>query len=176
MWLDYRTYTLAFHPPMTTHHDDMSDGTRFFMIELDEPWVQTIRAYGSPIRELRKIHGEDATWLAVRLHQEYLRGDEASDFTIESLLFELCGWAAEEAGRVESHAPAWLAPIDDLLEREPDRLRIQRACRALAESDASLAQIAADLGFVDQSHLSRTFRETVGTTPAWYRRERYGPS
>ena len=205
VWLDYRTYTLAFHPPMTSHRDEMGDGTRFFMIELEERWIDTVRSVGVPIRELRKIHGEDAIWLAVRLHQEYARGDDASDLTIEALLYELCGWAAEEAVRAEPHAPPWLAAVDARLEREPDRklelrtlaadagihpthlartfrrvhgrsigdyvtgLRVQCVCTALAETGATLAEIAADAGFVDQSHLTRVFRRALGTTPGAYR-------
>jgi AraC family transcriptional regulator len=49
-------------------------------------------------------------------------------------------------------------------------LRVQHVCRALAQTDTALAKIAADAGFVDQSHLTRVFREALGTTPAKYRR------
>jgi len=49
------------------------------------------------------------------------------------------------------------------------RLRIERACHRLGASDESLAAIAAGSGFSDQSHLTRTFRRLVGTTPARYR-------
>ena len=49
-------------------------------------------------------------------------------------------------------------------------LRIQRACRALGESDDTLAAIASETGFTDQSHFTRSFRDAVGTTPARYRR------
>ena len=39
-------------------------------------------------------------------------------------------------------------------------LRLNDACRALEQSDASLADIAAAAGFTDQSHLCRTFRRS----------------
>lgn len=42
--------------------------------------------------------------------------------------------------------------------------RIQRARRLLAEGKPP-AQVAVDLGFVDQSHLTRKFKNFVGTTP-----------
>lgn len=50
------------------------------------------------------------------------------------------------------------------------RVRVEIARRAIATSDASLAQIAADAGFADQSHLTRAFRRVFGTTPSTYRR------
>jgi len=46
------------------------------------------------------------------------------------------------------------------------RLRVERACRQLSSSDESLATIAANTGFSDQSHFSRTFKRLVGMTQA----------
>jgi AraC family transcriptional regulator len=50
------------------------------------------------------------------------------------------------------------------------RERIRRACARLADPDVALAQVAAELGFADQSHFTRVFRRLVGTTPAAWRR------
>jgi AraC family transcriptional regulator len=49
-------------------------------------------------------------------------------------------------------------------------LRIQFACRELAASDATIAEIASASGFFDQSHFSRTFKRLTGRTPAEYRK------
>ena len=49
-------------------------------------------------------------------------------------------------------------------------LRIQFACRELAQSDATIAQIASTSGFFDQSHFTRTFKQLIGTTPTKYRK------
>ncbi len=146
--VDYRPFTIAFHPPLTSHHDAMGDGTRVFMIELGEEWLETIASYGAPIHELQQVHGEDATWLAVRLHQEYLRGQDASDLTIESLLFELCGSAAEHGARVDIAVPAWLAAVESEVEESPDRRFDLRALAAAAG--------------VHPTHLARTFRRFHG--------------
>ena len=50
------------------------------------------------------------------------------------------------------------------------RLRVRLACRPLVYSHASLATIATDHGFADQSHFGREFRREAGITPAQYRR------
>jgi AraC-like DNA-binding protein len=49
-------------------------------------------------------------------------------------------------------------------------LRIQRARAWLEETGKDFAEIAYDLGFADQSHFIRQFRELTGLTPARYRR------
>lgn len=50
------------------------------------------------------------------------------------------------------------------------RLRIQQARTWLEETDKDFAQIAYELGFADQSHFTRHFRDVAGVTPARYRR------
>jgi len=49
------------------------------------------------------------------------------------------------------------------------RVRIEFACREIAETDAPLSEVAIALGFYDQSHFCNTFRRFTGTTPAAYR-------
>jgi AraC-like DNA-binding protein len=49
-------------------------------------------------------------------------------------------------------------------------IRLRRARRALAGSDAAIAEIALAAGFADQTAFTRAFRRTAGTTPAAYRR------
>jgi AraC family transcriptional regulator len=48
-------------------------------------------------------------------------------------------------------------------------LRVEAAERMLARSGRSLAQVALDAGFADQSHLTRVFRRATGLTPKEYR-------
>lgn len=53
------------------------------------------------------------------------------------------------------------------------RLRVERAAEQIASSDRPLADIAAAVGFADQSHLSRVFKAHMGCTPgAWRRRNK----
>jgi AraC family transcriptional regulator len=49
------------------------------------------------------------------------------------------------------------------------RLRIEFACRELANSESPLAEIAAHAGFTDHSHFNRTFKRMVGVPPSQYR-------
>ncbi|MFY9531507.1 MAG: AraC family transcriptional regulator [Candidatus Acidiferrales bacterium] len=48
-------------------------------------------------------------------------------------------------------------------------LRVEHACKLLAEPGCYLSQVALDCGFADQSHFCATFRKLTGTTPARFR-------
>ena len=50
--------------------------------------------------------------------------------------------------------------------------RVQHAAEQLRGSDRSLAEVALDAGFCDQSHLTRVFRRHFGVTPKAYRQRR----
>jgi len=49
------------------------------------------------------------------------------------------------------------------------RLRVKEAQRLLSRTDQTIAEIAAAVGFSDQSHLTRAFRRSFGTTPKVFR-------
>lgn len=51
-------------------------------------------------------------------------------------------------------------------------LRTSRACQLLMETDLSLAEIAAETGFCDQSHLCRHIRRRLGKSPRQVRIQR----
>jgi AraC family transcriptional regulator len=51
------------------------------------------------------------------------------------------------------------------------KLRVDDACRRLADDDAPIAAVAAETGFAHQSHLTAAVRRVTGLTPlAWRRR------
>ncbi|MEU4741022.1 AraC family transcriptional regulator [Actinosynnema sp. NPDC023658] len=56
------------------------------------------------------------------------------------------------------------------LTRFRNRVRVGRAVDRLEAGETDLAGLAADLGFADQAHLTRTVRDHVGHTPAALRR------
>src|ERR1700754_2249270 len=51
------------------------------------------------------------------------------------------------------------------------RKRLERACHLMMTSAASLSDIALSVGFSDQAHLCRLFRQAFGQSPANWRRE-----
>jgi len=54
------------------------------------------------------------------------------------------------------------------------QLRVRMSCHALVNSRKSLAEIATEFGFADQSHFSREFRSFQGETPRSYRERHQG--
>ena len=49
------------------------------------------------------------------------------------------------------------------------RVRVEHACGLIHRTRHSLAEIAAEVGFCDQSHLTKAFRGIMGITPGRYR-------
>ena len=47
-------------------------------------------------------------------------------------------------------------------------IRVERSKGALTRGDRSICEIAAQLGFCDQSHFTRTFRRHIGMSPREY--------
>jgi AraC family transcriptional regulator len=54
------------------------------------------------------------------------------------------------------------------------RSRIQRGEQLLAKTRVPIAEIAAQVGFADQSHFTKAFRRFVGATPQRWRQDRQG--
>ncbi|WP_164545757.1 AraC family transcriptional regulator [Paenibacillus albus] len=53
-----------------------------------------------------------------------------------------------------------------------ERLRVKEACRRLTESDATITQIALELGFATSQHFATVFRRHIGKTPTQWRKYR----
>jgi AraC family transcriptional regulator len=55
------------------------------------------------------------------------------------------------------------------------RRRLERACHLMITSAASLSEIALSVGFSDQAHLARRFRQAFDQSPSRWRRDLEGP-
>jgi len=51
------------------------------------------------------------------------------------------------------------------------RRRLERACHLMITSSASVSEIALSVGFSDQAHLCRLFRQAFGQSPSRWRRD-----
>lgn len=51
------------------------------------------------------------------------------------------------------------------------RIRLDRVCRLLAESDLSLAEVAGKAGFEHPEYMSRLFKKKIGITPGEFRKQ-----
>jgi len=52
------------------------------------------------------------------------------------------------------------------------RRRLEKACHLMMTSSDSMSQIALSVGFSDQSHLAKRFKQALGKSPSRWRRER----
>jgi AraC family transcriptional regulator len=124
-------------------------------------------------------------WL-LRLHQSLRLGvasqmgglsprhlRRACDFMLEHLAEDIClddladltGLTCKHFARAFKQSTG-LPPHQYLIAQ-----RIEAAKRCLVDARASLADIALECGFADQSHFTATFRKVVGVPPGAWRRE-----
>ena len=99
---------------------------------------------------------------------------QALDYVTRNLVGPVSLDAAAGAAGVSRFRLAHLlkATTGQTLLQHVKRLRTEEARRLLENTTLSCAEIASELGFADQSHFTRHFREVAGITPAQYRRSR----
>jgi AraC family transcriptional regulator len=201
--INYRPLSVMFHPPATTHRDEVgSRGGRFFNVEIEPALFERFSESGARTPEpWADARGGELAWLAARLYREYRARDSASMLAAEGLVLEMLAETARPRVPQEKRPPAWLARAAELLEAEfrrpltvsevaarvgvhpfhlskvfrrfrretvgdyVRRLRVTHACRLLSETGSTLAEVALEAGFSDQSHLTRVVRRATGMTP-----------
>ncbi|MBI3527494.1 MAG: helix-turn-helix transcriptional regulator [Betaproteobacteria bacterium] len=99
---------------------------------------------------------------AVRRAIEYIHANLAGDLRLENI--------AGAAGQSVFHFSRTFRNTTGLApHRYLPQARIERVKALLLESDRSLAAIAEESGFSDQSHMSKVFRRLTGATPKTFR-------
>ncbi len=121
------------------------------------------RTYGGMRDAERRRSGGLAPWQE-RLAKEMISSNLTSDQTVGEVADE-CRLSPTHFARAFKVSTG-LTPHDWLQSR-----RIERA-RDLLATDLSLAEIALDCGFADQSHFTRVFSRIAGNTPGSWRRYR----
>ena len=109
-----------------------------------------------------RARGGLAPWQESRA-KEAMDADLDKEITIARLAYD-CGLSASQFGRAFKQSTG-CTPHRWRLQR-----RIKRAQDLLLTSDKALAEIASACGFSNQSHLTRAFGQTVGTSPGLWRR------
>lgn len=151
--ITYKPLTVMFHPPGTTHIDEVGPaGGRFFSVEVKTEWMERLRECLGNVDLDSSLHEGDLAWLAMRLYREHKEADACSVLTMEGLVLEMLATVGRIKDVKERQQPRWLATAVDLLNAEfRSNLRVQ--------------EIANEIG-VHPFHLSRVFRtvhrQTIG--------------
>jgi AraC family transcriptional regulator len=185
--------TVVTMPPVEPHEDVFGrDGARLVVVQADEgvagvtcfrDWEATLLAFriAHELAEPDPFTPLALEGLALELTAAAARGPSRSRPApwlerARELLGERClappsaSELGAEVGVHPSHlARAFRAQYGDSLGGCARRLRLEWAAGRLARTDAPLVCIAADAGFVDQSHFTRAFKRHFGLTPARYR-------
>jgi len=131
-------------------------------LAVDEQWMQLLERLLQQTSAARPQVVDGGLswphWLQVR---DYCHAHTHESITLEQLA-QLCDLSRFQFLRrfkqtVGMTPHAWLV-----------RLRLERACSLLAQSDTSIAQVALEVGFYDQSHFNRAFRNAYGVAPSRY--------
>lgn len=117
--------------------------------------VTADRGPDAPRREMEPAMVEAMSLLAAPVEGSWLHGDEAgARLGISPETFR------KRFARAVGIPPA----------RFQKQKKIERACAALYQGPLSLKQLASDLGFFDEFHFSKAFKQVVGQSPSAYRR------
>ncbi len=149
----YKPFSVMFHPPGTTHIDEIGPGGgRFFSVEVKTEWLDRLRVCLGDVDLDPSLHEGGLAWLAMRLYHEHKQADACSLLTIEGLVLEMLAIVGRMREIKEQHGPPWLSRATDLLHSE-------------FRSNLKVQDIAHEVG-VHPFYLSRVFRtfhrETIG--------------
>jgi PAS domain S-box-containing protein len=122
---------------------------------------------GGMNRDLNKMHATSAPFMSMAPAMEAILNDYAERLSVRDLARRtgLSVSQFERRFRKKFHT----TPSRYLL-----RVRLDAACQLLVQTDRTIAAIAADTGFCDQSHFTHRFVREKGTTPSRYRRDYSG--
>ncbi|MGA8258902.1 MAG: AraC family transcriptional regulator [Arenicellales bacterium] len=125
------------------------------------------QAYGGVRLQRQARRGGLAPWQEQRA-KELLRASLDAPIPLARLA-QACGLSSRHFARAFRQSTG--VPPHRWLLKE----RVERAKKLLQDPDTALADIALSCGFSDQSHFTRVFSATLGTSPGAWRRMRMRP-
>jgi AraC family transcriptional regulator len=192
---------IVFQPAKFDHADEIgARGLETLTLTFDPAWIGAARAAlpdrivwiptGPAIAAMRTLAD---VWDDAHCSDDDVRAATAR-FVLETFARDASAppppaWRDDVAAMIEHGAssartmaqslalhPAWLARAyrawrGEGIAETARRRRVERASLLLRQSAAGLADVAADAGFCDQSHMNRAFRAVLGRTPLEVRRE-----
>jgi len=190
--------SVVFQPAGVAHADEIgARGLETVSMTFDPAWLDRDVRAALPKHTLWRSGGA-AGAAAGRLIRVWLSGDDAK-LRVETSRFVAAviaspaqttrpSWGEHAEAAIDEEAPtehlartldlhpAWLARAyrswrGEGIGETARRRRVERAVLRLRGSAAALAEIAAECGFCDQSHMNRAFRAVLGRTPLEVRRE-----
>ncbi|WP_206617922.1 helix-turn-helix domain-containing protein [Hahella sp. KA22] len=153
---DSATATRLFH----LHNAMCSE--RVSTLAIQSEWLSVLDALFTQTRAIKPRRDPNtlshAQWR--RIH-DYCLANLSEKITLDDLA-TLCGLGRflflRQFKRTVGMTPqAWLL-----------RLRLEQACALLTQGSLSIAHIAQRVGFYDQSHFNRSFRQAFGVAPSGY--------
>jgi AraC family transcriptional regulator len=192
---------VVLHPPGRCHANYIHAlGMETFSIEFDPAWIG-IAARSRMDRSFYWLGGEVPLaarallrlWVDPATSDEQVRQGTAEfvAYAIGARESRIPAWLGQVQAQLHSSEaeatstlasvlglhPRWLAhayrsAVGEGLHETVRRRRLERAAYLLRATDYSIAAIAADTGFCDQSHLNRVMRSVTGRTPVQMRAER----
>jgi AraC family transcriptional regulator len=192
----------AFHPAGSAHEDAIGTrGLATVLVEFDPDWLRRALGPWLPLDRSRYWIGGEAGRRAGRLARAWLGGapvDRCFALT-RAFLTEAAiaapapqgpSWLARLSDAADGDAPAVLADRlgvsrpwlfrayrrhrGEGLEDMRRRRQVEAAVRLIETGALGLAEIAAETGFCDQSHMNRVFHRVLGRTPAAVRARSLG--
>lgn len=140
------------------------------------------------IRELAGIEDDEhlARWLRAAMERMFAAMERREDFAPPMLVAKALRYMREhlhsDVSRDETayHAGASPSHFSRLLRERTGQsftdmlrhCRVNRACEMLEETESSLAEIAGECGFCDQSYFTHVFQKIKGITPRQFREAR----
>jgi AraC family transcriptional regulator len=196
--LEHRPGDVLFHPEDTVHSDETASGSRFLLLEVSakllsvldlpksgEPYSCGNAAAGVMKRLEKRMQDRSMDLLeleeaivelfapacAISVHPKY-----APIMRVREMLHARAGESmtllqlADESGLHPIYLSRSFRRVFGMrVGQYLSRIRVSLAAVRLTHRDDSLTDIAAQCGFADQSHLTRTFKALRGITPGEYR-------